>query len=137
MSSILKKALSVIPVMTILGWIFPDLVKAFEDWQANKTPENVVKLGETAANTLAAEFDPSLLPELQADEHIADPAITAILSAAEEPSVSSVELALLETSMSGIAILNKHGILKRDIPEEHIKDALIPLFTLLKDAGLE
>jgi len=137
MQSLLKKALSIIPIMTILGWIFPELVSAFQNWQANKTPENVVKLGEAAANELAKEFDPALLPQLEGDEHIAEPAITTIILAAEEPSVNTIETAILQTSMSAVEILKDAGLLKTDVTEEEIKNALLPVYQLLADAGLK
>lgn len=105
--------LKLLPVQTILGYFFPDSIAKFKAWQAAKTPENYVALGEAAANELASHFDAKLVPVLAKYEQVANPAIESIIAAVEAPGVKSVETAAIVTGTALAKILGS-----KSTPEE-------------------
>ena len=92
----LNSLLKFLPITTILGYLFPQSMAKFQAWQASKTPENYVALGESVADELAQHFDQAALPALTHYEGLANPAITAIISEIEAPGVKPAELVVIE-----------------------------------------
>lgn len=102
----MKALLKFLPITTILGWILPKTFAAYTAWQANKTPETTLALGENAANEILTMVDPALEAIVEQYETQAGPLITSVFSAVESPSKQSVELAITEAVTLGAALLN-------------------------------
>lgn len=126
--SIFLSIFKTINPLTIFGWIFPKTIAQFQAWQSNKTPENILALGETAANELASDFDPALLPELTEYESDAAPAIVAIIEAVEHPGVTTDEVAITS------AIVAYAKARKSSVDPAKLTDSVATICQLINEA---
>lgn len=127
----MKALLKYIPFQTIIGWFFPDLMAKFEVWQSAKTPESLVALGEAAAEALAAQFKPDLLPAIKHYEEVGAPAIESIIVAVETPSIKSVEVAAISVGKALAQVLGS-----KSTPDEIEAAAIAFVNVLNKEVGV-
>jgi hypothetical protein len=128
--NVLKSLLKFVPVDTILGWLLPDVEAKLAAVKANPVAENYVALGEAVANAALQEFDPALLPKVEAYETLAAPAITAIIGAIDEPGIKTTEAAIV----SAITVIAQ--VIGSKATADEIQGAAIGVLTVLnKEIG--
>ena len=121
----MKSLLKFLPITTILGWFLPKTLAAYTVWQANKTPETTLALGENAANEILTMVDPALEATVEQYESQAAPLITSVFSAIESPTPQSVELAVTE------AVTLAATLLKSKADPAKVQAALANLFDVI------
>ena len=123
----MKALLKLLPITTILGWFLPKTLAAYTAWQANKTPETTLALGENAANEILTLVDPALEATVEQYETLSAPLITSVFTAIEDPSKETVELAITEAVTLGATLL------KSKADPAKIQAALAGLFDVINE----